>query len=77
LYTELPVVWLVPTANRKRQSEEFYSCPVFRTLARAGAGTVATTGQSANFVMTMDIPSKEEEKVWIKQGVACVLALDD
>ncbi len=78
LFSKMPVVWVRPTENKKRTSSDyFYACPVYRTLARAGTETIATTGQSANYVITVDIPSKEEEKVWIKRGVACVLTLND
>lgn len=73
LYTKMPVIWLQPIVNRKRKSADFYSCPVYRTFARAGTATIATTGQSTSYVLTIEIPSKEEEKFWIKRGVCCSL----
>ena len=36
---------------------------------------MSTTGHSTNFVMMMDLPSKEEEDVWVRAGVAAFLAL--
>ena len=75
LFSRVPIVWFKPETTRKRTSNEFYSCPVYRTFQRAGVGAnKATTGQSANFVTPIDIPSKEEEKFWIKRGVACSLS---
>ena len=36
LYTDAPVLWLVPESNRKVPLEGFYECPVYKTLTRAG-----------------------------------------
>jgi dynein heavy chain, axonemal len=36
LYTDMPLVWLKPTANRKQPESGIYECPVYKTLTRAG-----------------------------------------
>ena len=36
LYTDMPVIWLIPTANRKQPDTGMYVCPVYKTLTRAG-----------------------------------------
>lgn len=36
LYTDMPVMWLIPTANRKQPESGIYVCPVYKTLTRAG-----------------------------------------
>lgn len=36
LYTEMAVIWLLPTPNRKIQDQDFYLCPIYKTLTRAG-----------------------------------------
>ena len=36
LYTDMPVVWLQPAANRKPPTKGIYECPVYKTLTRAG-----------------------------------------
>ena len=36
LYTEMPIIWLLPKANRKKPEEGIYDCPVYKTLTRAG-----------------------------------------
>jgi dynein heavy chain len=46
---------------------------VYKVLSRAG--TLSTTGHSTNFVMMMEIPSKDKEDKWICAGVAAFLAL--
>lgn len=47
LYTEMAVIWLLPTHNRKIQNQDFYLCPIYKTLTRAGTGPgwgTCTTG---------------------------------
>ena len=39
------------------------------------AGTLSTTGHSTNFVMFIELPSKEKEEECIRAGVASFLAL--
>ena len=36
LYTDMPVMWLIPTADRKQPDSGVYVCPVYKTLTRAG-----------------------------------------
>ena len=36
LYTDMPVMWLIPMANRKQPDTGIYLCPVYKTLTRAG-----------------------------------------
>lgn len=38
LYTEMAVIWLLPTPSRKIQNQDFYMCPIYKTLTRAGTG---------------------------------------
>jgi len=68
LYTDLPVVHMLPIANRKAPKDGFYNCPIYKTLARFGV--LSTTGHSTNFVMMIEIPSAEPERHWVKRGVA-------
>lgn len=36
LFVNMPVIWLIPTENRKSPSQGIYECPVYKTLTRAG-----------------------------------------
>jgi len=63
----------VPKENRNVPDDGIYMCPLYKVLSRAG--TLSTTGHSTNFVMLLELPSNEEERVWIKAGVAAFLAL--
>uniref|UniRef100_A0A8C0W387 Dynein axonemal heavy chain 1 n=1 Tax=Castor canadensis TaxID=51338 RepID=A0A8C0W387_CASCN len=74
LYTEMAVIWLLPMPNRKAQSQDFYLCPIYKTLTRAG--TLSTTGHSTNYVIAVEIPTNQPQRHWIKRGVALICALD-
>ncbi|XP_023368810.1 dynein heavy chain 1, axonemal [Otolemur garnettii] len=74
LYTEMAVIWLRPVPNRKAQDQDFYLCPIYKTLTRAG--TLSTTGHSTNYVIAVEIPTNQSQRHWIKRGVALICALD-
>ena len=46
LFTQLPVLHLLPAANRAQPESGIYDCPLYKTLARFG--TLSTTGHSTN-----------------------------
>ncbi|XP_067907506.1 dynein axonemal heavy chain 1 [Heterodontus francisci] len=74
LYTDMAVIWLIPTANRKTPQQGIYLCPIYKTLTRAG--TLSTTGHSTNYVIAVELPTNKSQRHWIKQGVALICALD-
>jgi dynein heavy chain len=73
LYTDIPLIWLIPKKEKATNKSNIYECPVYKVLSRAG--TLSTTGHSTNFVMFIELPSDEPQSVWIKAGVAAFLAL--
>jgi len=73
LYVEVPLIWFVPKRNREKPSSGVYECPVYKVLSRTG--TLLTTGHSTNFVMYIELPTKDEQAKWIRGGVAAFLAL--
>ena len=44
LYTDMPVMLLLPEPNRKPPTEGIYDCPVYKTLTRAGKAIDIYTG---------------------------------
>lgn len=75
LYSQFPTIWLRPTRTQDIKLRPGYMCPLYRTLARRGV--LATTGHSTNFVMPFHLPTDQSPDVWIRNGVALFLALDD
>eukprot|EP01017_Pseudomicrothorax_dubius_P009127 TRINITY_DN13053_c0_g1_i2.p1 TRINITY_DN13053_c0_g1~~TRINITY_DN13053_c0_g1_i2.p1 ORF type:complete len:479 (+),score=138.16 TRINITY_DN13053_c0_g1_i2:141-1577(+) len=73
LFTNVPLIHLVPISDRKAPTSGIYNCPIYKVLSRAG--TLSTTGHSTNFVMFMELPSSNPEDEWIRAGVAMFLAL--
>lgn len=73
LFVDLPMVHLLPIIDRVTPTTGIYNCPVYKVLSRTG--TLSTTGHSTNFVMDMELPSKDDEDDWIRAGIACFLAL--
>lgn len=74
LFTEMAVIWLKPVQHRQKSTSLFYTCPVYKTLQRAG--TLSTTGHSTNFVLSIELPSEEAQAHWIKRGVALICNLN-
>jgi dynein heavy chain len=56
MYDKMPLIWFKPIEDYKPDPEE-YSCPVYKTSVRAGM--LSTTGQSTNFIISVEIPTKE------------------
>lgn len=73
LFSNLPLIHLVPEVNRVVQKTGLYNCPLYKVVSRAG--TLSTTGHSTNFVMFLELPSDRDENSWIVAGVAAFLAL--
>ena len=73
LFVDLPLIHLKPEAERAKPDTGIYMCPVYKVLSRTG--TLSTTGHSTNFVMWLEVPSNQEQDIWIKAGVALFLAL--
>jgi len=73
LFVDLPMIHLVPIAERAIPDDGIYDCPIYKVQSRTG--TLSTTGHSTNFVMWLELPSVMDQDFWIKAGVACHLAL--
>lgn len=70
----MPIIWFMPKQNYIPDLEE-YSCPVYKTSVRAGV--LSTTGQSTNFVLPVELPTKENPWYWTLKGAALLCQLND
>jgi dynein heavy chain, axonemal len=83
LYTELPVIHLLPVPNRVAPTSGIYRLPVYKILSRWGV--LATTGHSSNFILFLEVPTdrtpvhnnvgEADSAQWIKAGVAAFTSL--
>ena len=73
LYTDVPLINMIPVKNRVIPTKGIYQCPLYKVLTRQG--TLSTTGHSTNFVLFVEMPSNDNETIWVKAGVAMFLAL--
>lgn len=73
LYGKAPVFWFDPVPDYKPDPEE-YSCPVYKTSVRAGV--LSTTGQSTNYVLSVEVPTKLSPAHWIRRGAALLCQLN-
>ncbi|KAL0205536.1 hypothetical protein P9112_000843 [Eukaryota sp. TZLM1-RC] len=73
LFSEFPVIHLLPVVNRTKPETGIYNCPLYKTLTRSG--TLSTTGLSTNFVVNIELPTNKPEGHWIKRGTALFCAL--
>jgi len=73
LYSDLPLIQLLPVADRVQPKTGIYNCPLYKVLSRRG--TLSTTGHSTNYVMSLELPSQQHEDMWIRAGVAAFLSL--
>jgi len=73
----MPMIWIIPIVQTDIKPSHTYICPTYITSQRFGVLT--TTGLSSNFVMAMKLPMapEDEQRKWIKRGVAMLTTLDD
>ena len=86
MYSQMPVIHFIPKykppqakddghlkssmkMNDDEDEKETYQCPVYKTSARAGV--LSTTGQSTNFILTVDLPCgvRETEEDRLKRAI--------
>ena len=75
LHDIMPVIWVKPGKTSEFVQRKVYSCPIYKTSERKG--TLSTTGHSTNYVMPVDLATKEDQRHWVKRGVALLCQLDD
>jgi dynein heavy chain len=74
LYSRVPVIHFAPTDEPQVANPAEYACPVYKTSVRAGV--LSTTGQSTNYILSVNVPIKHDESYWILKGAALLCQLD-
>lgn len=73
LYSKMPLIWFRPRDDYVRDEEE-YGCPCYKTGKRAGV--LSTTGQSTNFIIHVDLPTKVSPNIWVRRAAAMLCQLN-
>ena len=83
----MPVIWFETVKDTKQtikdddddednENEIFiYLCPMFKTGKRSSI--IASSGNSLEKVLDVELPSKENKDYWILRGAALLMQLDD
>lgn len=72
----MPVIWFKPMSMQEYKPDpDDYSAPLYKTSVRAGV--LSTTGQSTNYILSVQIPSKEPPSLWIQRAAALLCMLND
>ncbi len=75
LYFPMPVIHFLPAENYAPKNI-VYRCPCYKTSNRAGV--LSTTGQSTNFILPVDLNTKNHPAdFWTLRGTALLCQLDD
>ena len=74
IYATVPLIHLIPTKDYKSSPKEF-GAPVYKTHVRAGI--LSTTGMSNNFILPIDMPTKDDPSKWILMGAALLSTYDE
>ncbi|CAG7837222.1 unnamed protein product [Allacma fusca] len=70
----MPVIHFLPVQNPD-PVYNVYTAPLYKTSIRAGV--LSTTGHSTNFIVSIQLPSKQPEDYWILKGSALLSQLTD
>lgn len=71
----MPLIRFVPVKDYSPDIARLYTCPVYKTSARAG--TLSSTGLSTNFVVSLHLPTEKPCDYWVAKGVALLCTLND
>ena len=74
----MPVIHFKPFKDYVSKDDE-YQCPLYKTGLRRGV--LSTTGQSTNYVLSVDLPTSQEAYQppahWIRRAAALLCQLND
>ena len=68
-------ITLTSYLNEWENESYYYLCPMFKTGKRSSI--IASSGNSLEKVLDVELPSKENKDYWILRGAALLMQLDD
>jgi dynein heavy chain len=82
----MPIIWFETIKDVKQVKDDddeedneneiyYYLCPMFKTGKRSSI--IASSGNSLEKVLDVELPSKENKDYWILRGAALLMQLDD
>lgn len=74
MYVKFPVINFVPWQNKKHNPDK-WPAPLYKTSVRAG--TLSTTGHSTNYVLSLEVDTRQTPTYWILKGAALLTMLND
>lgn len=78
LYDRMPLIQFLPKQNHEHKEDD-YACPMYKTGLRQGV--LSTTGQSTNYVLSVDVPTSQEAYQppahWVRRAAALLCQLND
>ena len=74
MHSEAPPIIFSPSDTNSPEAED-YLMPVYKTSDRAGL--LSTTGQSTNYIISIECPSSKKPLYWILRGAAFLCQLND
>lgn len=75
LFDLAPCIEISPVTLEDYDDKGKYKCPLYKTTDRTGQ--LSTTGESTNFIMYYDTPTKVAPMHWVRRGVAMVCLLNE
>lgn len=76
MYATAPLIHFIPTSNYEQKEKE-YAMPLYKTSVRQGS--LSATGQSTNFILTVDaaVNNKTPVDYWTLNGACLLCDRDD
>jgi len=73
MFVGAPIIQFSPEEDNTPDQSN-YIMPVYKTTTRAGV--LSTTGHSTNFVIAIEVPTKQKPEYWILNGAAFICQLN-
>lgn len=78
MYPQMPAMELIPCEEElARQSNERFETPLYNIPNCKSCTSVSTDDRGSNYITSIFIPTKVEDKFWILRGVTLLCQIKD